>query len=160
MPRRLRPRALLVAEFLEDRINPVSFSTTYDYTVGGNVLSVGVGDITGDGKPDIVAGNGEVGGSILINDGTGHFTAGTTAAVGPAYRVKLVDLNGDGKLDILAGTNFSSQLQVALGNGNGTFQPYPCGTFQITCRMWPRLTSTATGRWMLSRPTWMGLRCS
>jgi FG-GAP-like repeat len=122
MPRR-RPFVRLCAEALEDRTTPVSFSTTYGYTVGSNVLSVAIGDITGDGYPDIVAGTGDsTQVNVLINDGTGHFTAGTNVSIGAPFRVKLADLNGDGKLDILVGNAYGQQVVVALGNGDGTFQ--------------------------------------
>jgi hypothetical protein len=121
MPRPPRRHTRLTAEHLEDRVNPVSFSTTGDYWVGSNVLAVAVGDINGDGKPDIVAGTAGSGADILLNDGTGKFTDAGKVPMGP-FHTKLVDLDNDGKLDILASNNYGQQVIVARGNGNGTFQ--------------------------------------
>jgi hypothetical protein len=121
MPPPPRRRTVLRPERLEDRTNPVSFSTLDDYWVGSNVISVAVGDVSGDGHPDIVAGTAGSGADLLINDGTGEFTSGVTVPMGP-YRATLVDLNNDGKLDILTSNNFGQQVIVARGNGDGTFQ--------------------------------------
>ena len=75
MPRRARPRVALSAELLEDRVNPVSFSTPDGYSVGSNVMSVAVGDLNGDRYDDIAACTVSNGVEILINDRTGKFTA-------------------------------------------------------------------------------------
>jgi hypothetical protein len=89
------------------------FATPQKYAVGGT-STVAVGDINGDGNPDIVAGNGKV----LLNNGRGGFTSGVkyNAGGGDSF-LNLSDVNGDGKLDIIT----SSAVQ--LGNGDGTFGP-------------------------------------
>ncbi|PYI83116.1 MAG: hypothetical protein DME26_15695, partial [Verrucomicrobia bacterium] len=48
----------------------------------------------------------------------GTFAAGTS----PAYTVTN-DFNGDGKPDLAVANEFSANVSVLLGNGNGTFQP-------------------------------------
>ncbi len=69
--------------------------------------SVAVGDLNGDGKPDLVlADNASV--SVLLGDGTGLFTA-------PAN-----DLNGDGRRDVVVTNASSNTVSVLLGNGDGT----------------------------------------
>src|SRR5688500_4694143 len=73
---------------------------------GGQPGNITVGDLNGDGKPDLavtVGGFGQPGRlSILLNDGTGTFGAPNliTLAGGPS-RAVLGDLNNDGKLDIV-----------------------------------------------------------
>src|SRR5262249_18497086 len=70
-------------------------------TFGSNTTMLALGDVNGDGKPDIVA----TGGSqvdVLLNTGNGGFAAAQIYAVGEyASSVALSDVNGDGKLDIV-----------------------------------------------------------
>lgn len=95
---------------------------------GGAPQAVAIGDVNGDGKPDIVTGNfagGSVNGSVsvLLGNGDGTFpTLVTYDAGGPVYAVVLADLNGDGKLDIATANGSAGNVSVLLGNGNGTFQ--------------------------------------
>ena len=121
MPRRARTRVALSAELLEARVNPVSFSTTDDYWMGGNVMSVAVGDLNGDGHNDIAAGNGENGVEILLNDGAGEFVRGEILPIGAPFHVELADLNSDGKLDIYVANEYGQSLYTALGKGDGRF---------------------------------------
>ena len=121
MPRRARFRVALSAELLEDRVNPVSFST-HDYWIGGNVMSVAIGDLNGDGHNDIAAGDGGNGVEILLNDGTGQFVHGETLPIGAPFHVKLADLNSDGKLDLYVANEWGQHLYTALGKGDGRFQ--------------------------------------
>jgi hypothetical protein len=98
---------------------------------------IDVGDVNGDGFPDMVAAYGgdaacygtfgpvPSGIYIFLNNGKGSFTSSFTPFGLAAYLVKLVDLNGDGKLD-LAVTDYSPYfsfyyLYDIAGNGDGTF---------------------------------------
>jgi VCBS repeat protein/FG-GAP repeat protein len=130
MKRSHRRRIVLAPSTLEDRINPVSFSTLDDYWIGGNVMSVAVGDFNGDGHNDIAAGNGGNGVEILLNDGTGEFVHGETLPIAAPFHVELADLNADGKLDIYVANEYGQSLYTALGKGDGTFQ-VPVG-YQFT----------------------------
>lgn len=102
------------------------------YDSGGmNPYSVAVGDLNGDGRPDIVVGNSNpnpnndpsmtVG--VLLNDGWGGFLPVVLYNPGGSYPYlgAVADLNGDGKADIVVAT--SSGTSVLLGNGDGTVQP-------------------------------------
>jgi hypothetical protein len=127
----------------------LTYSIT-NYPTGINPVSVAVGDLNGDGQPDLVTAN--IGGdpfatptpagtvSVLLGTGNGTFSAATPYPTGSllALSVAIGDLNGDGKLD-LAVANYGDPvlstgdgtISVFLGNGNGTFEAatlYSAGT--------------------------------
>jgi FG-GAP-like repeat/FG-GAP repeat len=81
-----------------------------------------VGDLNGDGKPDVLTGSG----LSYLGKGDGTFVAGVpSGAPAPGPFDMLADFNGDGKLDL-----FTIGAGIQLGNGNGTFQallPFPTG---------------------------------
>jgi len=99
-------------------------------TADATGVSFAVGDVNGDGKPDLVlgiAGPRSGGGTIsfLAGNGDGTFQDGGAIASDIfADSVALADLNGDGKLDLVClsnNQNFLLSLSVALGVGNGSF---------------------------------------
>jgi hypothetical protein len=110
---------------------PVQYSTgpMLDSPPYHNVL---VGDFNGDHKLDLaVATNNGI--AVLLGNGNGTFQ---TFSLVPSLSsddpgddlVALADFNGDGKLDIIKSTQ-TGMINVALGNGDGTFQQAP--SFQI-----------------------------
>jgi hypothetical protein len=99
--------------------------------------SVAVGDLNGDGIPDLVTGNsGTDSIGILLGTGGGQFAVAQEFAPSPASNfpldVQLVDLNGDGKLDLVFLSTNDPEVQTdaapprvvrVLGKGDGTFDP-------------------------------------
>lgn len=87
-----------------------------NYTVGDRPNDVAVGDLDGDGVPDVVAANRESGTvSVLIGISTGGFkaaknlaTAAGAATGNKPVAVVIVDLNRDGRRDILVANNATS----------------------------------------------------
>jgi FG-GAP-like repeat len=92
---------------------------------GSGPISVAIGDVNGDGKPDLVTADySENAVSVLLGNGDGTFLASTSYAAGsqPGL-VQVADLNGDGRQDIVVANQTSNNVSVLLGNGDGTFQP-------------------------------------
>ena len=109
-----------------DSANSVNFLSKVDFTVGNNPNIAAIGDLDGDGKPDLVAVNtGATSGSspntisIYKNVGStgiisgSSFTLyGTFATSNYPQNVKIADLDGDNKPEILVTCKSSSQVSV------------------------------------------------
>lgn len=99
------------------------FGAAASYTVGLGASGLAVGDLTGDGIPDVAVSNGQSGSvSLLAGDGTGALgDAGTyTTGTGPSG-VAIADLNGDGHADLAVSNGSGNSVSVLLGNGSGGF---------------------------------------
>ena len=104
-------------------ITTSSFATNVNFTTGSNPYSVAIGDIDGDGKPDIVVSNSgsntvsvyrniSTSGSIT----TGSFSTNVDFTTGTyPIAVAIGDIDGDGKPD-LAVTNWNSNSVSVLRN--------------------------------------------
>src|SRR5688572_28726108 len=123
---------LLTLTFSILRITPAladidfaSFATKVDFSTGTNAYSVAIGDLDGDGKPDLAVTNyGSNTVSVFRNTSTSgtidassfaskvDFSTGTNPVI-----VAIGDLDGDGKPD-LALTNYSSNTVSVFLNTN------------------------------------------
>jgi FG-GAP-like repeat/FG-GAP repeat len=125
-----------------------TFGTSFDFSGGGSALpslwGLAVADFNNDGYPDIATGNIDDGTvSILLNDGTGTFSA--TMFSGPApidvhgetQAIVAADLDGDNDMDLAVvqfGCFCDGSITILLGNGDGTFteasgSPFDAGSF-------------------------------
>ena len=118
---------------LTQQNSPSAFQAQQTYATGIDPESVVIGDVNGDGKPDLVVANrysDDVG--VMMGNGNGTFQAQQTFATGVRpYMTAFGDLTGDGKTDIVVANFGSASVSVLLGNGNGTFQTqkiFLCGT--------------------------------
>jgi hypothetical protein len=96
-----------------------------------------VGDVDGDGRPDIVTTNSTANTvSVLLGDGDGTFRARTDFATsGHPTSIDLGDVNGDGSVDLVTANTTPNTVSVLMGNGDGSFQPkvdYGTGSLPYT----------------------------
>lgn len=127
----------------------ISLANTYSFNVSGTRLKrMAIGDLDGDGKPEIVVTHYTVnytegtGSKVSVltnqsNPGSIKFATSTsyTTGTGP-YQVALGDMDGDGKLDIvtsnLANTGtgiFGNTVSILRNTGSGfaAFESFPTG---------------------------------
>jgi uncharacterized protein (DUF2141 family) len=95
--------------------------------VSGMAFLTAVGDISGDGWPDLVMASTysqeEI--SVYLSDNTGALHLSKTYATGLTFAIYIRDWNGDGSPDLVV---LSSSVVILYNRGNGTFeQPVDCG---------------------------------
>jgi hypothetical protein len=84
---------------------------------------VAVGDVSGDGKPDLMTTHDDINlMSTLLGDGRGGFTLAPDSPFDlgrRAYKLVAADLNKDALVDLIIGTEASDSVTVLLGSKGG-----------------------------------------
>jgi FG-GAP-like repeat len=119
-----------------------SFAAARNYAVGRGPISVAIGDLNGDGKPDLATANSDARtASVLLGRGDGSFEAKRNLAIG-GTALAVGDLNGDGRPDLAtvsSGTPITAS--VLLNGGDSGFEPrrdYPGTINGVPSRRQPR----------------------
>lgn len=100
----------------------ICYSRLESFPVGGDPISVVLGDLDGDDRLDIIVNNllSEAV-SVLLNQGQGEFSPHTLIPVGNAVAIALGDVNGDGALDLVTANSREEAVSVLLNQGDGSF---------------------------------------
>jgi hypothetical protein len=100
------------------------FGAARTYRVGYDSSAVTIGDLSGDGKPDLATANGDDV-SVLINRGSGRLSKSVEYAARQPRDIASADVNGDGKADLVtANSKFSvNTISVYMNRGDGSFSP-------------------------------------
>jgi hypothetical protein len=99
-----------------------SFRERHDY-VAPRDSDVAIGDLNGDGKPDVtVPNNGGATVSIRLNRGDGSLgpEQAYRTGIGP-FSVATADLDGDGRPDLVTANSRGNTVSVLRNEGDGSF---------------------------------------
>ncbi|WRH67320.1 MAG: DUF4347 domain-containing protein [Planktothrix sp. GU0601_MAG3] len=127
-----KPELALTETSLKTYNGVLGFAPKVDFTTGTQPYSVSIGDINGDGKPDLAVANaGSNTASILLNTtATGAATPTFATKVDfptgtRPYSVSMGDINGDGKPDLAVAKREQQQrLHPAQHHRHGSRHPH------------------------------------
>lgn len=137
--RTLTPLALLASTAILPAQNCARFpGEIFPLTTANTALAIAVGDLNGDGVPDVAATSSDASppyqgyAEVVLGDGRGGFSAAAAFPVGRPYTggtryvydpiaIAIVELNGDGKPDLVVADFDDGEISVLLGDGTGGF---------------------------------------
>lgn len=97
------------------------------YAVAARPYYIAVGDVSGDGKPDLITTHDDISlMTTLLGDARGGFIASPASPFDlgrRAYKLVAADLNGDGRADLIIGTEADVSVTVLLSDGRGGYTP-------------------------------------
>jgi hypothetical protein len=98
------------------------FSTLVSTGTAGDLVSVSLGDLDGNGIPDLAAVSDAGTLWAYLGSGDGQLTLrGSESPGGSAGLLRLADLNGDGRADFVVSNPGSNQLRTILSTTDGGF---------------------------------------
>ncbi len=129
---------LVVGDLLSDSLYVMlgngdgTFQAPVAYDTHERPLHVSTGQFTGSGSLDVLILTGSRAQcnciQVLPGNGDGTFGAPITTHVPydiQGYAIASGDFNNDGKLDVaVSGSGYENQVDILLGNGDGTFTPH------------------------------------
>jgi FG-GAP-like repeat/FG-GAP repeat len=100
-----------------------TFEPRRDYETGAGPVSVAIGDLDGDRKPDLATANAFSGSvSVLLNGGDGSFRTRREYETGDGtVSITIADLDADGMLDLAVAVAELDRVDVLLNEGDGRF---------------------------------------
>jgi hypothetical protein len=114
-----------VSILLSDSKGGFNAESTFATGITSTDTYITINDFNGDGKADFVLST-SYGGSIsvLLNDGSGGFSAPTVLSSGSEETKKLIpsDFNADGKADLFVPGRSAFESYLLLNDGNGSFK--------------------------------------
>jgi FG-GAP-like repeat len=97
------------------------------YAVESRPYYVAIGDMSGDGKPDIITTHDDINlMSTLLGDGRGGFNLAPNSPFDlgrRAFKLLAFDVNRDARADLIIGTEASDSVTVLLSNASGGYTP-------------------------------------
>jgi hypothetical protein len=99
------------------------FAPAAKFAAGDGPVSVAIGDLDGDGRPDLATANMLANSvSVLLGEGDGLFAPDREYQAGGDPRsVAIGDLNRDGRADIVSVSADADSVSVRLNRGDGSF---------------------------------------
>jgi hypothetical protein len=97
---------------------PVKYATLGTYTQSPGTLAIG--DVTGDGRNDVVIGNLGMGIGVFRQDEAGGLEPVVMHPTVDSARVRIADMNGDGRLDVVGAGVATGTLVVLPQQSGGT----------------------------------------
>jgi hypothetical protein len=87
-----------------------------------------LGDLTGDGRPDLVVPDIVL--FTYLNDGTGNLSGGSSYPL-RSVAARIADLTGDGRPDVASVNNATRALSVLYGTGRGDLTLSPGSPYAL-----------------------------
>jgi hypothetical protein len=131
--------AALTDAFVQPDANQPYFQVPVTYPAVDMVSVVAIGDVDGDGLPDLVVAGGHQVGSVavLLGTGGGGFGDATVYAVGKLpSAIIAADLDGDGRADVAltdaGGDGVAFVARATVGGALGAWTSYPVGPWPLS----------------------------
>jgi hypothetical protein len=115
---------ILIYSFAAGAADPIQFSPADSYGISTSAYRMTSGDFNKDGYADLAVAQDNTSYSILMNNGSGGFTAASYTITGSRLKdAVVVQLAGDTIPDLVLSDRTGANIRVLTGVGNGTFNP-------------------------------------